>query len=375
MISSIDQRKEGKLSIAIAGLGFGEKVHIPAIQSSSNIKLHSIWHPRLNRLNEVCKKYSLHGYNNWQELLQETNVQGIIIATPPEQRYQLAIEALNSGKHLLLEKPVGLNFHEVEEIQRLALSNKLTVAVDFEYRAVPLFMQTKRLLINESIGKPWLIKFDWLMSSRANPARHWNWYSDKTTGGGVMGALGTHAFDILHWLIGPAKQVKALLSTAINQRPDIKTGSLRPVTSEDIALIQLELQAKYSTIPAQVTLSSVSRQGRGCWIEIYGEKGTILLGSDNQNDYVHGFGLWMATEGEKPKPVAIDSDLRFSTTWSDGRIAPVARLQSWWTQSIRENKPIVPGLTEALASQKVCDLAKESDHSGLSMDLNTPLFN
>ena len=61
-------------------------------------------------------------------------------------RFSLAIEALKSGKHLLLEKPIALKSDEILEIQRLAIDKKLTVAVDFEYRAVPLFMQAKKLL-------------------------------------------------------------------------------------------------------------------------------------------------------------------------------------------------------------------------------------
>jgi hypothetical protein len=45
----------------------------------------------------------------------------------------------------------------------------------------------------------------------------------------------------------------------------------------------------------------------------------------------------------------------FPTTWSDGRVAPVARIQSWWSESIKAGSPMIPGLSEGLASQKACD--------------------
>ena len=112
-----------------------------------------------------------------------------------------------------------LNSKEIGELQKLAIEKRLSVGVDFEYRAVPLFMQAKRLISNSFIGDPWLVKLDWLMSSRANQERPWNWYSSDKEGGGVIGALGTHAFDLLHWLIGPTKSINGLLTTSIKVRP------------------------------------------------------------------------------------------------------------------------------------------------------------
>ena len=110
-------------------------------------------------------------------------------------------------------------------------------------------------------------------------------------------------------------------------------------------------------VPAQVALSSVARNGRGCWLEVYGSDGSLVLGSENQKDYVHGFNLWHARAGEAPRSVQADPDLAFPTTWSDGRVAPVARIQRWWSESIRQGTPMIPGLQEAVASRRACDQA------------------
>ena len=79
-------------------------------------------------------------------------------------------------------------------------------------------------------------------------------------------------------------------------------------------------------MPAQLTLASVTRSGRGYWIELYGSEATLVLGSSNQADYVHGFQLWMARPGEALRPLPADPALAFARTWEDGRIAPVRRL-------------------------------------------------
>ncbi len=372
-MSSSSQNKE-KTSIAIAGLGFGESVHLPALRANNNL-FHplKLWHPRLDRLKEACSTNNLEGLENWKDLLNTSSIDAVIIATPPAPRFLMAKEALMAGKHLLLEKPVTLFTHEIAELQRIAITKQLSVAVDFEYRAVPLFMQAKRLLDQGAIGIPWLVKLDWLMESRSNPSRPWNWYSNSEEGGGVIGALGTHAFDILHWLLGPTTQISGLTSTSIKERIDPKTSKNKNVSSEDVCIAQLTLRTPYGNeaVPGQVCLSSIAQKGRGCWLEIYGSEGTLLLGSHNQKDYVHGFSLRLSRSGSPLEEIQPDSDLIFKTTWSDGRIAPVRRIQKWWSESIQNGTPVIPGLSEAHRSQMVCDSLKESFSSGLALPIDT----
>ena len=347
------------IGVAIAGLGFGDSVHRPALAANPGLELVALWHRRQERLDQVCADAGLKGYTDWDALLADEAVDAVIIATPPAPRHQLAMQALQAGKHLLLEKPVALDSQQVAELQREAISRRLSVAVDFEYRAVPLFQQAARLLRNQAVGRPWLVKMDWLMSSRANPNRAWSWYSQADQGGGVIGALGTHAFDTLAWLVGPVQQLQSMTRTAIVERPDPE-GRQQPVDADDIALINAELATHDGgTVAAQIALASVARNGRGCWLEIYGSEGSLVLGSENQKDYVHGFSLTLHRDGESARSIQADDDLRFSTTWSDGRVAPVARLQSWWVDSITSGCPMVPGLSEGLVSQQACDRALE----------------
>jgi predicted dehydrogenase len=351
------------LGVAIAGLGFGEAVHLPALRDCPGTEPVALWHPRAERLERACRAAELGGSTDFSAVLADPRVEAVMIATPPAPRFELARQALEAGKHLLLEKPVALEAAAIEELQRLAIRNKLCVGVDFEYRAVPVFQQLAALLAEGALGEPWLVKLDWLMASRADVGRPWSWYSQAAAGGGILGALGTHAFDILHWLIGPAELQAARLSTAIRERPlagpQGTRTSMAAVDAEDIALIQLDLNdSRGRRVPAQVNLASVTRAGRGCWLELYGRDATLVLGSSNQADYVHGFQLAIARPGEPLRPVAADPELAFERTWEDGRIAPVRRLIGWWASAAREGRPMVPGLAEAAASQRLCDAAR-----------------
>ena len=187
------------------------------------------------------------------------------------------------------------------------------------------------------------------MGSRANPQRPWNWYSQQALGGVVLGALGRHAFDIMQWLVGTIRQVQAQLSVAISERPKADGSGMGLVDAADTAFAQLQLEPQWpgarQQLSAQIALASTARQGRGCWMEIYGSEGTLVLGSSCQCDYVHGFSL-QGAQGEGCWRHCLRIQASFARSWEDGRIAPVSRIIGWWADAVRQQRPMVPGLLE-----------------------------
>lgn len=119
----------------------------------------------------------------------------------------------------------------------------------------------------------------------------------------------------------------------------------------------------------QVNLSSVTRNGRGMWLELYGSDGQVVLGSSNQKDYVHGFAMQVGRHGGPLETQEEESAYSFTRTWPDGRIAPVARLLEGWATAIRERRPMVPGLAEGLASQVVADAVQKASATGMAVEI------
>ena len=143
--------KNKKLKIAIAGLGFGKKVHLEALKESDHLTPVAIYHYEKEKKSIIEKETGLEFFHDWEDLVKSQEIDGIIIATPPESRFKLAKQALENNKNLLLEKPVSISSSEIEELQRISLINNLSVCVDFEYRAVPvsythLTLPTKRIV-------------------------------------------------------------------------------------------------------------------------------------------------------------------------------------------------------------------------------------
>ncbi|MEB3225705.1 MAG: Gfo/Idh/MocA family oxidoreductase [Synechococcus sp.] len=355
---------EQKIGVAIAGTGFGQKIHIPGFKHHHRTEVVAVYHRDPAKAKAIAAEHHIpHSASEFSALLENPAVAAVAISTPPFLHYEMAKQALLAGKHILLEKPMTLNAAEARELHHLAAQKNLVITPDFEFRFIPAWQCLAEYLQQGFVGEKRLITINWLVTSRANPDRSWNWYARKDQGGGALGAVGSHAFDYIHWLFGPVQRLSGHLSCAIKERPDPLDGNkLKPVDADDTCLIMMELA---DGTPCQVNITSVSHHGRGHWVEIYGDRGSLVLGSSNLQDYVHGFALQAAAVGADLAPVTIPERLAFPQTFTDGRLAPFIRVVDHWVTSIEHHqRTAAPTMREGVYSQLLMDLTHQSHDQG-----------
>jgi predicted dehydrogenase len=349
------------IGIALVGTGFGLKVHLPALRESDHFQVVAVYHREQQQAKAVAQAHNIpSAFGDFDMLLAQPEIQGLCLSTPPFLHYEMAVQALEAGKHVFLEKPVTMTAGEAKKLYALSLQHQCQLGVDFEFRYVPAWMALKAKLERNEIGRPRLIKVDWIVPGRADPSRSWSWHASAEAGGGSLGALGSHTFDYITWLFGPIRQICARLATSIEYRPDPASGLPKTVSADDTCMILLELM---DGTPVQIGISAVAYSGRGHWIEIYGDRGALKLGSDHQTDYVHGFKLW-ESQGKEMSEASIPKEYEFQKTYSDGRIAPVKRALEQWAAAIATGETSVPSIREGAYAQLLMDLAHESHETG-----------
>ncbi|MGB3199749.1 MAG: Gfo/Idh/MocA family oxidoreductase [Nodosilinea sp.] len=349
---------ETPLKVAVVGTGFGQKVHIPGLQAHHRTEVVAVYHRDLAKAQAIAAAHHIsHACDSVEAIVALPEVQAVTVATPPFLHYDQAKTVLEAGKHLLLEKPTALSGAEAEAIATLASDRNLVATMDFEFRFVPAWQYLAEQLAAGYVGNLRFVNITWTVPGRADPSRAWNWYSRQDLGGGALGAFASHSFDYITWLFGPIQRLCARLSTAIPHRPDPATGEPKPVDADDTCSLLLDLE---NGAPCQVAISSVTYGGRGHWVEIYGDGGTLVLGSDNLSDYVHGFRLWGSQQGAPLAELAIPDHLQFPTTYSDGRIAPFVRVVNHWVSDIDRRQTTAPSIWDGVRSQHLMDLAHRS---------------
>ncbi len=349
---------QASIGVAVVGTGFGQKIHIPGFKAHHRTDVVAVYHRDRNQAQIIAERHGIpHACDTIDAIVALPNVQAVSVATPPFAHHAMAAAVLKAGKHLLLEKPTALNVQEAKELHDLAQQHQVTAIMDFEFRFIPAWQRLAELLKEEYVGQKRLIKIDWIAGSRANPERAWNWYARQDRGGGALGSIGSHMFDYVAWLFGPVHRLSANLSTTITQRPDPISGDYKPVDSDDTCSISLEL---VDGTPVQVTLSAVALAGRGHWIEVYGEKGTLVLGNANQKDYIHGFTLFGSQAGSPLVQLDIPERLEFPKRYDDGRLAPFIRVVDHWVACIDQQQTSAPSLTEGVYSQLLMDFTHQA---------------
>jgi predicted dehydrogenase len=104
-------------------------------------------------------------------------------------------------------------------------------------------------------------------------------------------------------------------------------------------------------------------------VEVYGEEGTLVLGSDNLKDYVHGFHLLAAPAGKALTEVEIPKQLAFPQVFQDGRLAPFIRVVDRLVEAIEVGESLAPSLKEGVYSQLLMDLTHQSHESKSWVDV------
>ncbi|URD50287.1 Gfo/Idh/MocA family protein [Chroococcidiopsis sp. CCNUC1] len=346
------------IGVAVVGTGFGQKVHLPGFKAHPRTQVVAVYHRDRDKAQAIAQTHNIpHASSALEEIVALPEVQAVSISTPPFLHYEMAKTVLQAGKHLLLEKPTTLSATGARELYHIARANNLVVTLDFEYRFVPAWQRLAELLAEDYVGEKRLIKIDWLVPSRADASRPWNWYSRKDMGGGALGALASHTFDYMNWLFGAVQKLCAQLSTSIPQRLDPLTGEMKLVDADDTCMLMLELA---DGTPCQINISSAVYANRTHSVEVYGDRGTLVLVSQNQKDYVHGFHLWAAAAGQPPVELEIPMRLGFDKTYTDGRIAPFIRVVNQWVQGIDSGESLIPSIREGVYSQLLMDLSHAS---------------
>lgn len=359
------------VGIGVIGTGFGRAVHIPGFLQVQNAAVVGVASAQYERARQVAAEFSLpRCFATWQELIACLDVQAVSIATPPYLQEEIALVALEAGKAVLCEKPMGMNAAQASRMLEAARKAGVVHMVDFEFREIPAWRFFKEIVSSGELGAIRQVNINWMVHSWADPNRPWSWRANREQGGGTLGALGAHTFDYVEWLLGPIRSLTAHLSTRMARRPD-QSGALHPVNSEDCCHLLLEL---HDGTPVSLAISTVASLGKGHRIELYGEHKVLILNSDNLVDYGKGFAVWEGKRGSaRLRKRRLLKELQAEADSADGRIAPFVRLAQRFTDAVEQKKMDArPSFEDGLRTRMLMDWALQANQGRTWVNVPAP---
>lgn len=201
---SVAEPSLSPLRVGVVGLGYAGRVHLEGYQQLSNVHVIALADADPQRLTSFGEKYGVpHLYQDVRELIARDDLHAISVGTPNFLHAPIAIAALESGKHVLCEKPLARSGPEAETMVQAAIKAERVLKVVFNHRARPDVEALKRHILSGALGRVYHAKAYWLRRSGI-PGLD-SWFANKEmSGGGPLIDLGVHVLDMaLHLLNEP----------------------------------------------------------------------------------------------------------------------------------------------------------------------------
>src|SRR6185437_3776776 len=151
---------------------------------------------------DFCEQYGIRLVPAYEHLLADPDVDAVALATPHSLHGEQIIAAARAGKHVFVEKPLGLDAAEAESAVRACAEQRVTLAVGYNWRFQPALNEVRRLLEEGRLGKLLHIEGNFCGPSAYRFAReHWRQDRDEVPAGGMTGR-GVHVVDAMLYLAG-----------------------------------------------------------------------------------------------------------------------------------------------------------------------------
>ncbi len=353
---------KNKVRIGFIGTGFARKVQIPAFLMCENVEIASVASGSLANAESTAREFNIpHFTDNWRETINNENVDLVCITTPPIQHFEQTLYAVKKGKHILGEKPMAMNYAEAVEMTAKAKEKGILALLDHELRFQKGRQKAFEMLRNGEIGKVRHARYIFRNPARGDANLPWNWWSDKTHGGGALGAIGSHIIDSLLWLTGAEiSEVFCQLQTHVKQRKDAK-GDFREVTTDDEfnLLLRFADNDLMEDATGSVSVSMVEFPDYQHFIELSGTKGAMRIVYKGELFISEGANGWNEIETEIGKGV----DGVFDSGFPSGFVAYAPKI----VEAILTGKTEIEHaatFADGLKVQKVIDAAQKSNETG-----------
>jgi predicted dehydrogenase len=297
------QGQQARLGVGMAGYGFMGATHSQAWRSAPAffdlpfaVEMTAVAGRNQEAVGAAADKWGWsRAETDWRRLIEADDIQLLDICTPGDSHVDIAIAALEAGKHVLCEKPLA---NSVEEAERMAVAARAAAErgvfamVGFSYRRVPAIGLAKQLVEQGRLGEIREIRAQYLQDWLADANAPMTWRLDKSlAGSGALGDIGAHVIDLAQHLSGlEITAVSGLLTTFVKERPKLAERSgLLGTASDERGTVTVDDAAWFTarigdgTVGAFEATRMATGRKNAIRVELSGSDGALAFDFEDMN--------------------------------------------------------------------------------------------
>lgn len=350
------------LRVGIIGVGWGSVVQTPAFRAVPEYEVAALCSRRADSVAAAGERLAIADVStDWEAFVQRDDLDIVSICTPVDLHREQTLAAIDAGKHVLVEKPVGLDSAETGAMLAAAEAAGVAHAVCFEGRWEPARYQYWQMVQDGHLGQAYLASArsggDFWHPSRGLQSE-WMYQVDR--GGGYLMGMGSHDIDYACALFGEPEAVCADLRTSVPERPR-DDGTTLHVDADDTSALLLRMR---DGALVTITTTAVALQSNFRAFESYGSDGSLtmaggLMGPEADMDIVAA-----SVDAEQARITPTSRELRSGAELPERRATPAIRALALmledWLPAFDSQPTVVPTLVDGDRVARVIDAARAS---------------
>jgi predicted dehydrogenase len=349
------------------GAGIGA-AYVAGLQTQPGVEVTSVCARTPARLRPLIEKYRIPAsFTDFNDMLAHDNLDAVVIATPNHLHFPMVIAALDSGLHVLCDKPLALDAVQARKMAEHADQLGLRHGVAFTWRFLPGAAYMKEIIASGFLGKLYHVNVQYYVRSWADPALPMRWPLDKAlSGSGSLGNLGSHALHLVHWWLGSFRRVCALMTTVVKER----------FAGDSAARVPVEVDDTCGFLGEENGAAVVFNTSSVAWVQhvfmeirLFGSEGSLIFRDDwGADDAMNGRILAMRKNDVAPTHVSIPPRLTGEFLDMPDYSTPFRtcfrRMANEFVSAIREGRSASPNFHDGVRVQEVIDALLRSGSEG-----------
>ena len=357
----------GRLRVGLVGAGgrWGPWAHVPALQNLPETELYAVCTAHADTAQAAADKYGVkHAYSDIHALGADPEVEAALVAVRVPAHYALAKAALEAGKHVYCEWPLGANTREAEELAALARKTKLRTMVGLQRRASPAYLNMRERVKDGYVGEMLSVNMTLMNGGVLTRTSDRTWQRDARLGANPLTITFGHAIDAVLMVVGELAEVSAVVSTQAKQWFETDTRKFVDTTAPDNIMIQGRLE-NGAVLSANVGVQPWHNSGYR--FEIYGKEGTLMMvgggesGQEEQRKIVGG-----RKDDKALQELPVPERLKWvpEAVRKVGRAYDVGQMWVKFAEAIRTGAGVEPDFDHAVRRHRMLDAIVRASETG-----------
>jgi predicted dehydrogenase len=356
-----DKIRLGLIGASVGGT-WSSRSHLPAVRASSEVELTAVCTTRAESAEAARQAYGARlAFDDYRKMTASPEIDAVAVVVRVPSHYAPTKAALESGKHVYCEWPLGRTTAEAVELAALAKANGLVTAVGLQARVNPAMMYMKELVEAGFVGEVMAVHVSLMREGVLSRPSHRTWQRDAELGANTLTIANGHTVDAMRFVTGDFGRLSAVVATQAKQWLDTGANTWLDVTSPDNILLSGRLA---NAAVASVHIGAIPFAGSGYRMEIYGRDGTLVaMGEDSpqlSQVFLHG-----AKGANTLAPIPVPERLTFAAPATpSGEAVNVGQMYTLFAQGIRDGKSRQPTFATAVELHRLVDAIKEASDNG-----------